>query len=438
MKKQNAIQKELAKLDEQWEDFVDSELPIFHWLFAPDDIQLGLTFIKIKEQIDEENPELFIHLHTDFDNANDFGTDLANDMNKAIEEGIADAILSDEAENNPSDVNFTWQQPDLRYCQTGFNSFFRSCKTAIDAFDDYVHNIVIVITPSGIENRTEYLQWWSECCDIHEKFDWPKNLKLVMFDTNSQSEFVRLAKTHPKHIHSATAPVNTQQAINAILKDADDGSAGAKFRQSSVDLQQAIGKQDRPAMEKISSAAIEIAKHENWFDMWSVVLLTRAAGYLSMQLFEHALLDYRTAQTIASQGEQNTMPGCDKLHLQAKVCEGTCLFSMDRLQEAAQAYSQAAVMAEKQNDAFMHLENWRMASFCMERLKDDRTAWECGMKALAVGRTMEAPQRTQSTLPFLGQALLRISPSSQVRDQIKVTFTELLGENWLEQVEQVA
>lgn len=435
MKKKNAMENELEKLSEQWEDFIATELPILHWSFAPADIQLALAFVKVKEQLDEKNPELFIHLSSEFTNAKEFGALLAHEMNAAIENGIADAMM-DEEPNTPGAMPFTWRKPDLGRSQSSYHALFQSCKIALDAFEDYVHNITLVVTPSAISDAAAYTAWWSSCCDIHATFkDWPKKLRLVFFDTDDQSELRKLAKKNPQHIHSAKAPVDLQQAMQDILKDANDGSPGAEFRQHSVDLQQAVGKQDRDAMERIAHAAIVIAERENWLDMWVVILLTRAMGYLNLQWFDQALVDYRTAQNIAAQGEERQVPGCNKLHLQAKISEGTCLLTAGRLDEAAQAYDQAAQMAEQQQDLLMSLEGWRMASFCMERNHDNQLAWEHGKKALVVGRAMDAQQRVHSTLPFLGQALLRISPSSHVKKQVKTTFAELLGESWLEDVE---
>ena len=90
-KQKNPFEKELDKLDEQWEDFIDSELPIFHWVFTPENSQLALTFIKVKEQLDEKNPHLFLHLSTEFETTEGFGYQLAEEMNQLIEEGFADA-----------------------------------------------------------------------------------------------------------------------------------------------------------------------------------------------------------------------------------------------------------------------------------------------------------------------------------------------------------
>ncbi len=435
MKDTNPIQQELEKLDDQWEDFTSSKLPLFRWYFSADDIQLGLTFIKVKEQLDEKNPELFIHLHSEFFESDAFGRALADEMNQMIEAGIADAELEETQEKAPPATIHPWQKPTLDNSINGFNCIFRSCKHALDSFGNYVHNIVLVITPARVHNADEYTRWWASCCDIHARYHWPENLKLVVFDTEKNSTLAALAHNNPTHFHSVDAPVDMDAAMNAVLREVDDGSPTAKFRQLTVDLQKAVGKRDKPALEKLAAAAIALAEQQRWFDMWVVTLLTRAAGYLSLQTYEPALSDYRNAQLIAAQGAQENVPGCNKLQLQSMICEGTCLFSAERFSEAASAYAKGAQVAEQQEDAMLILEGWRMASFSMERLKEKQSAWEYAMKALEAGRKMDPEARVQSTLPFVGQALLRLSPNGEIDKQIKLSFAELLGPDWLENLE---
>lgn len=433
-KQKNPFEKELDKLDEQWEAFIDTELPIFHWVFAPDDGQLALTFFKVKEQLDEKNPHLFIHLSSEFESAENFGYRLADEMNQLIKEGLAEA--DDDASEDDNDIQ--WHKPDLENCRSGFQALFRSCNAAINAFGDYVHSVTLAVTPTAINSARQYVDWWAQCCDIHTKFTWPKLLRLIVLDTHEQSELARLAQKRSQHIHSAVAPVNMRAAMQAVLEQADDGSPGARLRQHMTDLQEAAGKQDRPTLESHAAAALQVAQDQRWLDMWAAVLLIRAAGYLNLQAFADALNDYRAAQSIAQQGEAESAAGCEKLFVQAQVCEGTCLFNMERFEEAAVVYARAAQAAEQRDDLFLSLDSWRMASFCMERNKDEKQAWDYAKQSLDISRRMDAQQRSQSTLPFLGQAMIRLSPSAEVRDQVKLTFSELLNEDWLEQVQQVA
>ncbi len=111
---------------------------------------------------------------------------------------------------------------------------------------------------------------------------------------------------------------------------------------------------------------------------------------------------------------------------------------MERFEEAALVYDRAAQAAEQREDLFLSLDSWRMASFCMERNKDQKQAWRYAKNSLDISRKMDAQQRSQSTLPFLGQAMIRLSHTAEVRDQVKLTFAGLLNDDWLDQVQQVA
>ena len=76
-----------------------------------------------------------------------------------------------------------------------------------------------------------------------------------------------------------------------------------------------------------------------------------------------------------------------------------------------------------------------MASLSMERHKQKDAAWQYANQAYAVGREMTPEEREQSTLAFVGQAMLRISPNGQVKSEVKNAFDRMLGEEWLRQVE---
>ncbi|HMY38478.1 MAG TPA: hypothetical protein PK011_04065, partial [Marinagarivorans sp.] len=83
-------------------------------------------------------------------------------------------------------------------------------------------------------------------------------------------------------------------------------------------------------------------------------------------------------------------------------------------------------------------EAWRMAAFCSERLNQTERAWEQANFALAVGKNMAPEIRAQSTLGFVGQAMLRLKSNPQMQKDINATFSELLSSDWLEKLEGAA
>lgn len=42
VKQKNAMEKEIDKLSQQWEEFVDSDGPILHWLIKPGEVDAGI------------------------------------------------------------------------------------------------------------------------------------------------------------------------------------------------------------------------------------------------------------------------------------------------------------------------------------------------------------------------------------------------------------
>lgn len=429
MTTQNAIQTELAKLDEQWHSFLDSDKAIFHWRFRPTDQPLANTFIKVKEQFDENDPQLFVQLTVPFSNAQEFGWELAAELNRLMDEGKSHAD-----EDSPQE---DWQAPDLTQLKSGFHALFASCQVILDVFGDVMDNLVLAISPQAVKDPEQYRQWWAWACKVKSQYadEWPDNLKLLVID-HADKPFLLEQLQDQSQAMSVEACASMQAAVREIAEQADDGSDGGKLRVQLVAMNEAIVESDAQKLQQTSDKALPIAERNQWWDVWTTLLMTRAGGWLNMQRYPSALQDYRKAQEIASLGLEKETPGCDKLLLQAMLCEGTTLFLAEELEHAATAYAQTGEKAEALRDPWTALEAWRMASFSVERLDDRQGAWQHASKAFAVGKAMAQEQREQSTLPFVGQALLRLSPNQQVKTEVRDVFSEWLGKDWLNNVEK--
>lgn len=428
MSGKNPIEKEIAKLGESWQAFTDGDQGILCWLIKSSDVALANTFIKIKEQFDEDNGEWFIQLNSEFRDMQSFAGDLAEELNGLIEEGLAEA-------DGDTPLN-DWQKPDLRAAQSGFHGLFLSCDAILKIFGKDIELLTLVITPSAVKKPQEYAQWWALACKIRRDYkEWQGKLKLLVLDS---AEKPFLSQTLEKNADVAlcqTPPLDFNGAARAVAEQADDGSDSGKFRLHLLDMNNAIGEQDRGKLEKSSAAALEIAEKNQWFDMWTTALMTRGGGWLNFKIFDLAAKDYRQAQQVAAQGVEKQIPGCDKLLAQAMLFEGSAYFLANYLEHAARAYQNAAKKAEELKDSWMCVEAWRMASLSMERHKQTDIAWQFANQAFNVGRSMKPEEREQSTLAFVGQAMLRLSPNGQVKSEVKNAFDRLLGEGWLKQVE---
>jgi hypothetical protein len=130
-------------------------------------------------------------------------------------------------------------------------------------------------------------------------------------------------------------------------------------------------------------------------------------------------------------------PAAPKIILQSKLSEGAALVSDGKHPEAAKVYEESAALAEQQNDFLMGMESWRMASYCHEVSKQIEPGWRCGNKALDAAAKMDADLRASSTLPFVGQGMLRLAKGAdeEFAAQVRARMTELAGPDWEKKIE---
>ena len=91
----------------------------------------------------------------------------------------------------------------------------------------------------------------------------------------------------------------------------------------------------------------------------------------------------------------------------------------------------------------MLLEAWRMAGWCHEQAGADRDAWRCGQLALEAGDRLPAGQRERSTLPWVGQMLLRLLERHYDRDDrhgdmVRSRLDGMIGTGWQRALEPEA
>lgn len=438
----NAIEQQVSLLSQQWDEFIIGEQAMAHWLINPADTLLVNTFVKIKEQFDEESGSWFIQLTSPFATAADFGYALAAEFNQLIAEGIEEAKeeeAADQQAQENTDEQGAWQAPDLSVAQSGMQALFICIERVLAVFDKSLEQLTLVINPTGIKNSQEYCLWWQQACHIARNFStWPGKLKLLALDNAAQPILTPTFASYPDVAKTQIPPINLNKAAQAVAEQTHDGTDSSQLRLLFLHMNTAITEQNSADLTTAAEQALQITRHNQWPDMTATVLLTRAGGLLNFQQFPAAIVDYQQAQLFAQMGIQNTVPGCEKLFLQAHLFEGTAHFLAQQLNPAVLAYEKAAQQAALFGDEWIALEAWRMAAFCSERLNQTARAWEQASCALEIGKNMAPDMREQSTLGFVGQAMLRLNAKPQVQKDIKLIFSELLSSDWLQKLEGAA
>lgn len=430
MDKNNPVAKQFEKLDEQWQEFLDSDKPVFHWKIPADSYQLLNSWVKLKESFDEKNPDLFAHIALPFSDTEKFAWDVAFEFNGMIKDGLDDSIPE-------GGEDCTWHAPNPQNMQNGFDMLLASAMVVLDEFGDCLESLTMVIAPTPIKESEAYTRWWQRIGEINTVYkDWPEKLKLLVFDHARQPFLQPVADTYSDFFYSVVASVDYTGALNKVLDEADDGSDAAKVRKNLFEMQNAIAESNGEKLKNSRKIALPLAKGNGWFDIATTINLTCAAGLMSWKHYDSALKEYANAQSNATRGRQENIPGCEKLLLLGLLNESTCLYLKGDLLPAAERYETTAQLANEIQDDWTELEAWRMGSFCCEQAGQKQRAWSLATRALELGRGLESEKREQTTLPFVGQAMLRMSPNSNVEREVDDAMIELLGKDWQENIKE--
>lgn len=434
----NAIEQELTILAQQWDEFIVGEQPILHWLIKSADSLLVNTFVKVKEQFEEDTGSWFIQLTCPFVSSETFGFHLAAEFNQLIAGGLEEAD-EEEAEAEiaaqASSVE-PWQAYDISQAQSGFHALIASINSVLELFATNIEQLTLVINPVEIKQQSGFEQWWEQACLLGVNVaSWPAKLKFLAIDNFTQPILTDVLAKYPYAALSQTPPINLNAAAKAVAEQTHDGSDAARLRLLFLEMNSAITDQDKNALNDSCEQALIITQNNQWPDMTTTALLIRGGGLLNFKQFTLAVKDYQQAQLFAAIGIENKIPGCDKLLLQALLFEGTAYFLGNQLEPAAKAYEAAAVKACEFEDFWIALEAWRMAAFVSERLNQTTAAWQFATAALEIGKKMAEEERQHTTLGFVGQAMLRLSNNQQAKNEINTVFSELLGNDWLKTLE---
>ncbi|HYO71059.1 MAG TPA: hypothetical protein VEU33_33765, partial [Archangium sp.] len=170
-----------------------------------------------------------------------------------------------------------------------------------------------------------------------------------------------------------------------------------------------------------------------WFSLVVTAHFVMGGTLLGVKQPREALGHYQKAEAAAAEAEgRGEAPGAE-LRLKSRLAQGTALVSAQEDPPAATLYAETAPLARKLGDARMELECWRMASWCCEMSKEVEKAWEHGQRAWAVGQALDEGTRKTSTLPYVGEALVRLSherQGQQAARDVESDVVSVLGQDW--------
>jgi hypothetical protein len=424
MAKKNAVEKRLELLHDQWTEF--AQLPdarLLRWVVEPGEVRMVEAFLE--KEGDErigECPDLFLHFDEPFEEPAKYGASLREALVALVEESRAgleaEEGLSLEATSPPATPG------------TDVESFLVACDWLRGHYERLCEHLAVVLMPSQVGDARAWLEWLRGAV---EKAGSP-HVRLVVLDDARTLTLEPLAELLPEKVVTIAAKLNMGGVLEELSREAGNlDTPGGRFRELFVRMGNAATKGNVGQVEKLGAQAVALAAEQGWFSLAVAAHFVVGGALLAVNQPREALGHYQKAEATAAEAEAKGEAQGAELRLKSRLAQGTALVSVQEHAPAAKLYAETAPLARALMDARMELECWRMASWCCEMAKEVDAAWEHGQRAWRVGREMEAGTRATSTLPYVGEALVRLSSERQgerMAREVESDVVSVLGKDW--------
>ena len=424
----NPIEQRLKKLEGLWTEFIEQPAGrILRWLTDDDSVQMIQLFVDLQSEPVSEIPELFIEFKAPFDQPAKYAASIVESLQAQYdanrEEIVAEGIQSD------------WTCPPLSNPITTkdllitLESFQKSHETLTE-------HLAIVLWPETTKHAASWERWLTDLVSLGI----PASIRVVVVDRKNYPALESLANAQPEKVVSIDPQLDMPAAYEQIVAAVPGSSPGHDFRKYFVALTNAAGSGDLAKAESVAVKAIAIATKEQWFYLISAAQMALGAAYFAAGKLEDTIQCYRAANKAVA-GKDDV--ASKKLDVPTRMAEGSALIAAEKYGEAAKVFQNAAVVAAGygEAEATSELECWRMAGWCHETNSQPAQGWDCGEKALAVGAKLEESAREMSTLPYVGQMMIRLADAGTQKKrkrEIEDRMVKLLGPDWTAALEQGA
>lgn len=423
----NPIERRRLRLRDQWLAFErDHEARLLHWVFEPGDERMFEAFLEVEAHEDSDNDDLFIQLDAPF-LGDGHGHALATKLG-AFYDLLRDDLIEDGL------VDASWKPPkpaddDPHGCQTlaATIASFRAHHQPL------FRHVVLVLSPTRVASAAGWAAWITE---MLAHVDAPQT-RLIAVDDAQHPLLAGVAEESARWVRTVRAELDMPGAVEEISEQAGrlDQPDGA-YRHAFVELGHAVGRSDMAAAQAHGDRALAIALEQGWTHLVVAVHFALGAGWLSQRDPTRAIETYEAAERACIEGDKTdphgVLPG---LRIKVRMAKGAALVTAGSYEAAATVYEDTAVLAHDAGDVLMTLESHRMAGYAHERAGAFEASWNANTRALAVSEQVNEEDRQRSTLPFIGEAMLRLAQHDVIEadgSTVDTRMRTLAGAGWRE------
>jgi tetratricopeptide (TPR) repeat protein len=416
MTSSSPIASRLALLYEQWETFAtDREARALRWLIRDDERRMLEALLALEDDEHGQLAVLFFVLDTPFERR-PYGHELRHNLEQqlaAMGEDFAAAARSpsgDTSEAMVSDIGLLMQ----------------TCSGLVRHIDDAVEMIALVLWPKAVGEPKAFAEWLHRAARVV-----PPRVRFVVVD---RVEAPLLDSLNGPHVRSVTADLDMQGALEELAADAPGrASAGGRFREAFVAMSTALARGELDVAREQADAALEIAREAGFDHLEAAVPFALAGGLFgfggdvvgAIEQFQKA------EQHAAAAPDSDWGP---TLRGKAQLGLAGVLFGAEAWARAGEAYESAGALAGERQDSVTEVDALRMAAWSWERGGELEQAWATGLVGLGVAEEMTEEALERSTVPWLGELLLRLNADGArfeaEREHVALRLAQLLGSGW--------
>jgi tetratricopeptide (TPR) repeat protein len=381
------------------------------------------AFFKFETEENGNTDDLFLKFSSSFTDSYSY--------NQSLCEELAAQIDHDQEFLREEGIVLNWRKADDEAHVDSPVAFFNNIASFADSIQDLLGEgyIVAYLSPQDKNNLSHLETWLINAV----KQGIPQKVRVMVMDTEEHAVFDRLSESYPEEVNTLRPELNMDSALQLIAARGNPLHPDVQFRKAFVGLTQAVAKGNLNALNSASRRAMNIARLNKWPHLEVATLMAVASTYLGKRQYDQAMALYRQAEQVINR----SYPSTDKLgaNLATKIAfaQGSTLIAAKDFNKAARLFENTVATAERSGDRFFQMEAWRLAGYCHEQDKNLEKAWNCHNQALSTAEKLDVSMQKGSTVPFIGQALLRLVPRFGKRDDelpIRQKLQRLVGTNW--------
>jgi tetratricopeptide (TPR) repeat protein len=418
----NPIERRLHYLNGLWEQFAgNADARVLRWHASADARQMADVFVKQHAADPAGIPDLFLPFDVPFKSETVYALDLLRHWKEFTDHNRDDLI--------DNSIDPTWSPPTPRANEPGPAAVARAAVSFAERYGDGFRHLALVLDPNPVHDPAGWDRWLA----AFAKSNLPANVRVLVIDDADRPPLAATAAADAKRVFTQTPEIDMSLAYRELAAQAGGKGPGVVFRTHFVGMLTAAKDGFFTLAEVSAAAALAVATAEKWADMQTAVRMALGSVQTAAGKPAAALAAFREAKQSAEAAAAAGHPAGAKLVVQSHMAEAGAVFADGKYRDAAALYEAAAPKADAADDPLLAMENWRMAAYCHEQNAEWEKAWACGEKALAAGERIAPDLRANTTLPFAGQGLLRLTarkPYSARRDALTKRMNALAGPGW--------